>query len=93
MHVSWVRDEGDRRMSYQDHEVEVSAVRASHQAYNEIIINDVIRKMYDQYNIELFSTSCNSSMISSQSKSVDELNKELVNAIAIEKAKSKLKGV
>ena len=72
---------------------EVSASKAGDLAYNKVIVDNVKREMYKQYNIELWNTVCNGSMSSSQSKSSDELNKELVNAIAIEKAKSKLRGL
>jgi len=76
-----------------DESIEVSASKAADLAYNKVIVDDVKRAMYEQYNIELWNTVCNGSMTSSQSKSDAELSEELVNAIAIEKAKSKLKVV
>ena len=80
-------------MNYFDESVEVSASKAADLAYNKVIVDDVKRKMYEQYNIELWETTQMGSINKSQTKSSDELNTELVNAIAIEKAKPKLKGV
>ena len=80
-------------MNYFNEDVEVSASKAADLAYNKVIIDDVKRAMYEQYNIELWRESSNGQGVTSTGKSSDELNTELVNAIAIEKAKSKLKGV
>ena len=80
-------------MNYFDESVEVSASKAANLAYNKVIVDDVKRAMYEQYNIELWRTSSSGQGTTSTSKDSAELNEELVNAIAIEKAKSKLKGV
>ena len=76
-----------------DESVEVSASKAADLAWKKVIVDDVQRKMYEQYNIELWETTKMGSINKSQTKSSDELNTELVNAIAIEKAKPKLKGM
>jgi len=77
---------------YFDEDIEVSASKAADEAYNKVIIDGVKTSMYEQYGIELWVNTYSGSMSTSHYKSKDELNKELVNAIAKEKAKPDLRG-
>ena len=72
--------------------IEVSANKAAYLAYNKVIIDDARYIMYEQYDIELFRAQSNGQSVTSASKSRAELDKELVDAMAIEKSKSKLRG-
>ena len=73
-------------------DIKISASKAADLAYNKVIINSVKRELYKQYGIELWKQIRRGSTNESQTKSEDELNLELVNAIAMDKARPKLRG-
>jgi len=75
-----------------DKDIEITANKQADLAYNEVIVRSVINDMYEQYGIETIRTTCSGNMNRSETKSKGELSVELVNAIAIEKSKGKLRG-
>ena len=78
---------------YFNEDIEVSASKAADSAYNKVIVDGVIMSMYEQYGIELYTETRTGQGVQSQSRSEAELAKDLVNAIATEKAKPKLRGL
>lgn len=74
-----------------DGEMLTKAIKAANKAYNLVIIDNMKCELYEKYNINTWKTTTQHGMNKGQSKSKEELNEELVNAIAIEMAKPRLK--
>lgn len=74
-------------------DINAQADKAALLAYNKVIVEGAKMNLYKSYGIALFEVTSTGQARVSKGKSDAQLNEELVNAIAIEKAKPILKEI